>query len=349
MQKYLESFHDTIKLGTFEENATLREKRDIIRKRLEDRLPGVFEKYGETCPDFSLYDQGSYELGTGIKPCDGQFDIDQGLYFSVSIDEYPDPVKLKLRVFEALEGHTDEVRMRQPCVTVFYKGNVETAFHVDIAVYADGSKDADRKTRLARGKQYSSEENRYWEVSDQFGLREAIHNHFQENERKQFKRIVRYLKRWKDENFSGDGHAAPRGIALTILAYELLQWKAQDSLSGKPDDLQAMRDLIRATLNRFVVPTWDQDEQRIIWRLEAKLPVEPGNDLFEKLTNKQMETFKGEVENLLKSLDEAANKVDPVEACEVMQKVFGADFPVPPKEATARKHSPAIISSSSSA
>jgi len=37
-------------------------------------------------------------------PKDCDYDIDQGLYFKVSTDEYPDPVVLKLRVFEALEG-----------------------------------------------------------------------------------------------------------------------------------------------------------------------------------------------------------------------------------------------------
>ena len=60
IQSQFEHFNDTIRLGRFKENAILREKRDIIRNKLKVNLPGVFEKYGETCPKFDFLDQGSY-------------------------------------------------------------------------------------------------------------------------------------------------------------------------------------------------------------------------------------------------------------------------------------------------
>ena len=46
VQKQFEEFHGNIKLGRFKENQTLRDKRDIIRRKVDERLPGVFEKYG---------------------------------------------------------------------------------------------------------------------------------------------------------------------------------------------------------------------------------------------------------------------------------------------------------------
>ena len=120
VQSYFEQFNSTIRLGKFEENQTLREKRDIIRNKLWDNLPGVFEKHGETCPDFYFLDQGSYAMDTGVKPLDGDYDIDQGLYLLVSASTYDNPVVLKERVYEALFGHTNDVQLRRSCVTVFY-------------------------------------------------------------------------------------------------------------------------------------------------------------------------------------------------------------------------------------
>ena len=349
IQKQFEAFHEAIKLSRFEENQILREKRDIIKGKLESQLPEIFEGYGEECPAFSFRDQGSYEMGTGTKPLDGDYDIDQGLYFLISTADYPDPVVLKQRVHEALDGHTQEVRIRQSCVTVFYQQEGEQIYHVDIAVYSDGEMNADGADQLAKGKEYSTEEYRFWEVSDPQGLSDTILARFEEGtDRDQFRRIVRYLKRWKDENFSTDGNAAPRGIGLTILAYDHLEPTYTDDFDHDADDLEALRALVRATLNRFPY-IWDDAEQKSVRRLAVTLPVEPNNDLFERMTNCQMEDFEQRLKDLLEALDAAAVEVDPVDACEHLQHVFGGDFPVPSKEETAKRHAPAIVSSSSSA
>ncbi|HVB21549.1 MAG TPA: hypothetical protein VNG51_06360 [Ktedonobacteraceae bacterium] len=349
IQKQFEAFHEAIKLGRFEENQILREKRDIIKGKLESRLPEIFEGYGEECPTFSFRDQGSYEMGTGTKPLDGDYDIDLGLYFLVSTADYPDPVVLKQRVHEALDGHTQEVRIRQSCVTVFYQQEGEPIYHVDIAIYSDREVNADDADRIAKGKEYSTEENRFWEVSDPQGLSDTLLAGFKkETDRDQFRRSIRYLKRWKDENFSTDGNAAPRGIGLTILTYDHLQPSYTDDFAYDADDLEALRVLVRATLNRFSY-VWDDAEQKSVRRLAVTLPVEPRNDLFERMTNCQMEDFEYRLKDLLEALDAAEVEVDPVDACKHLQRVFGADFPVPSKEETAKRLAPAIVSSSSSA
>jgi hypothetical protein len=349
VQKQFEAFHEAIKLGKFDENQILRDKRDIIRQKLEDQLLEIFEMHGQECPVFSFRDQGSYALDTGIKPLDGDYDIDQGLYFEVCYTDYPDPVVLKQRVYEVLEKYTQNIRIRQPCVTVFYQLADEPIYHVDIAVYSSESKNPDGKARLARGKSYSAPENRYWEISDPEGLSATIFVRFdKETAREQFRRIVRYLKRWKDVNFLSDGNAAPRGIALTIAAYDYLQETFSDFFSRVHDDLRALRTLISTLLRRFTYE-WDETEQTFVRRLVVKLPVEPGNDLFERMTNNHMEDLEAKLKALLKALDAAADAVDPIEACERLQDVFGDDFPVPSKEETAKQHRPAIVSSGSSA
>lgn len=348
VQKQFDEFDGTIRLGRFSEEETLREKRDRVRSRLSARLPEVFEAHGEENLVPEYRDQGSYEMKTGVKPLEGDYDIDQGVYFDVSTSDY-DPVTLKKRVHEALEGHTKSVRIRRPCVTVEYQSKDEPIYHVDLAVYSRGAANADGKDRLAVGRENSDSDYRYWEVSDPKGLRDKIFGRFEGSERAQFRRVVRSLKRWKDENFSSDGNAAPIGIGLTVATYDDLVPRFFDPVAADPDDLRALRDLVSAILQRFH-QVWDETEQKMVSRLEVKLPVEPWSDLFDQMTNRQMENFEAKLERLEEALDYALDAVDPVDACEELRKVFGDDFPVPEKEDTGKKtEAPAVVGSSHAA
>ena len=277
IQSQFEEFNNIIRLGRFDENEILREKRDIIRKRLKQRLPEVFAAHKETCPKFYFLDQGSYAMNTGIKPLDSDFDIDQGLYFEISIDAYPDPVVLKERVHEALYGHTDDVCIRRSCVTVFYHCDGEPIYHVDIAIYSDGAFNTDGKSYTAKGKQYSTPEHRVWKVSDPQQLTIVIFAKFSEADRPQFRRIVRIWKRWKAVNFPKVGNGAPNGIGLTVAAYDRLQSAYSDPIAGKQDDLRAMRQLVEDTLSRsqrhrqLTGPIGDADCARIATQSRSSL------------------------------------------------------------------------------
>lgn len=349
IQSQFEQFNDIIRLRRFDENEILRAKRKIIRDKLEQRLPEVFAAHNETCPNFYFLDQGSYAMNTGIKPLDGDFDIDQGLYFEISIDAYPDPVILKERVHEALDGHTDDVCIRRSCVTVFYHCDGEPIYHVDIAVYSDGAFNTDGKSYTAKGKQYSAPEHRFWKVSDPQQLTIVLFAKFSEAEKPQFRRIVRIWKRWKAVNFPKAGNGAPNGIGLTVAAYDRLQPAYSDPIAGKHDDLRAMRQLVQDTLSRFT-DEWDDTAQAFVRRLVVTLPIEPYTDLFETMTPKQMEEFERQLTTLKEALEYAECKTtDPTDACERLQQVFGDQFPVPEKKETATTHPPAMSSSGNSA
>ncbi|MEM5671311.1 hypothetical protein AAHB54_03000 [Bacillus cereus] len=85
-------------------------------------------------------------------------------------------------------------------------------------------------------------------------------------------------------------------------------------------------------------------------RLKVYLPVEPKPELFEKMSYKQMKTFKEKLETLLEALEEAKGKTDPTDAAEILKEQFGNDFPVPEKSTTGKKAmAAAVISSSESA
>ena len=103
------TFHDKIKLS--EENQELRNKRDILLNKLRKNI-------SDKAASFTTFNQGSYAMGTGIKPDDGDFDIDVGLKFDIDHDDYSDPVQVKQWVKDALDGHTKSVKIRRSCVTV---------------------------------------------------------------------------------------------------------------------------------------------------------------------------------------------------------------------------------------
>ncbi|MBB4635972.1 nucleotidyltransferase [Longimicrobium terrae] len=329
VQAQIFAFHEAIKLRRYDENQTLRDKRDVIRRRLDDRLPAIFERRGEECPDYYFLDQGSYAANTGIVPLTGDFDIDQGLYFDV--DESWDAVALKQRVRDALAGHTHGapgragVRIRRPCVTVQYHRNERPVYHVDLAVYADSRNFRDGLPRIAMGKEHSGPGNSGWEVADPRGLHEWITSAYREDDGRQFRRVIRYLKRWKDERFGVTGNAAPRGIALTVACHEFFEpvYRARDW----PDDLAALQGVVGGMLEQFHdrPGAWFFGSR---WRVDIMLPVVPDTNLCGMMTSEQVYAFRTKLQRLDGALATARRARTEKRAGEALQRVFGQGFPV---------------------
>ncbi len=344
LQPYFEEFHDEIKMD--DENDILREKRDILIDKLEN---GLKEKFADP-PKFSQFNKGGYAMSLGVKPLDSDYDIDVGLEFEINKNDYPDPVVVKQWVYDALYGHTDDVKIKTPCVTVQYHINKEPCYHVDFAVYAGDGYSSN--IYLARGKQASTVQERKWEIDDPKGLIKVVRERFSdEDDRAQFRRVIRSLKRWKDVKFSPDGHEAPIGIGLTVSGYRWFSiaktFLDPVKLTYAYNDLDATLNLLNTMLSQFHVVT--EKDGRTLYRLNVQLPVQPYNDLFSKMTDVQMTNFKDRLENLRDAMTEACDETDPREACKILRKEFGDDFPVPEIEKTAQRRGPAIISSSSAA
>ncbi len=354
VQSQIRQFDDKIRLKRFHENATLREKRDAILNKIRAAFEAL-RKEGKTVPTFEEFDQGSYEMGTGVQPADGDFDIDVGLRFNAKKANYPNPLTLKVLVADALDGHTElGTEVRRSCVTVKYKVEGEQGYHVDLAIYAwdDPARDA-RKLFLAKGKRGSGEKDRWWEESDPIGLMKCVDERFSDKDAEdQFLRVVRLLKRWKTEKFTTDGNNAPSGIGLTIAA---LQWYqpvvARDPLAKTTtwDDGKAMRAFVDALVANFRQVGTKAEDSTALYRLEVRLPVAPHKDIFEKMTDGQMTTFRERLIELRDVLDMVAREPDPVAACKLMQKEFGPEFPVPEKSDTGQRRGRAIASSGVSA
>ncbi|MGO3542038.1 MAG: nucleotidyltransferase domain-containing protein [Pseudomonas helleri] len=292
-------------------------------------------------PSFVNFNQGSYSMHTGVVPLDGNFDIDVGLIFDCTKDKYPDPVTLKKKVRDAVNSNFRSVLIRRPCVTVNYMSGGEIAYHVDLAIYTKGDDD---KLYLAKGKENSAEEHRIWEVSDPKELTTRVCGAFEDSDKlAQYRRCIRYLKRWRQVQFQGAG--APLSIALTVAA---LHWfKPNFGTSGKPMDLLAMLDWVNAMLGQFTYGLSQDDGLHL--RLKVALPVEPYSDLMAMRTATQMKNFKEKLEALRDALQKAYDEDLPEDACKHLKKQFGDDFKVPEKSETARAVSPAVISTGNSA
>ncbi|NVI98865.1 nucleotidyltransferase [Myxococcus sp. AM009] len=355
IQSQLIQFDDKIRLRRFDENKELREKRDIILGKLRGRFEALRKEEKLDVPTFEHFNQGSYEMGTGIHPEKGDYDIDVGLAFNCAKTKYLNPVDLKILVDDALEGHAllgSEVR--RSCVTVRYQKEGELAFHVDLAIYTYDNPDSPtRRMFIAKGKRGSGENDRHWEESEPRKLTDWVAGRFvDEEQQRQFLRVIRALKRWKTKKFATDGQNAPSGIGLTVAAGQWFKPQVTvdpfKSTTTTIDDLKAMRNLVDTMVSHFT-PTSTKADGSTLYRLAVTLPVAPGTDIFTKMTEGQMTTFRERLTQLRDCLDQVKNEVDIVEACKRMQDQFGDEFPVPEKDSTGRKAGPAIVSSAVSA
>ncbi|MEM6719178.1 MAG: hypothetical protein AAF611_07700 [Bacteroidota bacterium] len=157
------------------------------------------------------------------------------------------------------------------------------------------------------------------------------------------KRVIRYLKRWKDLKFKNSGNGKPTGIALTALAYNLFSPEINrnpfDS-SIELRDIVALRKLIASIISEF---SWFYDT------ISVELPVEPYNNLFEKMSDNQQKTFKEKLEKFKSTLEKAEADPDPHEASKIIIKQLGGDFPEVEKDKSAQKRALAFPGKSESA
>lgn len=310
IQKGFLEYHDQIKLGTYDENQTLRDKRDLLIDELKESLRDEMVPNTEKKLTFSKIDQGSYSMHTGVKPLDDDYDIDVGVIFDINTDEY-DSKALKRLVRDKLDKqHNRNVLYNRPCVSVKYAAG----YHVDLPVYANNG----GNLHIAWGKETSSEH--IWYESDPDGLKQWVNDVSDDSEqRAQFRRCVRYLKRWKNKNFTSNGNTAPPSIGLTIQARTSFVYKKNDDLSCLIDIAKSIRDSFTSSFSA--------DDMKFYKVVNVSLPVAPGKNVYYKMTNKQLDNYYNKVDELVEALVAAQIEESISETSKILNKVFG-DFPV---------------------
>ena len=328
LKKQFEKFHNDIKIDRDQEAATLTEKRKILQSELEDKLPGILDKHDikVTKSDLDIFDQGSYKLNTTIVVT--PYDRDVAIIIPLDKNIHKDTRAIKKYVREALKHNNRTIDIKEPCVTVKYFEDGEEVMHIDLPVYAlhEG------KVYLARGSEFATEGNYFWEEADPKGLNDSMLNCIAGQG--QMRRIIRYLKKWKYEKYKNTAddkkNQIPPSIGLTLLAFDCFEKVAT---SEGEDDLTALMKTMQNIVNQFDV-TYGANGEITKAEITKYLPVKPWTDVFFKMkkSDEYGKTFYNRLSKALQNLIDACNESSEHDAGLSVQKVFGEEFEVPPKE-----------------
>lgn len=327
LQKEFEAFDKEIRIDN--ETSALIEKRNKLKNDIEDHFPEECEKYNisVTKSDLRFILQGSYKIGTTISNDDKGVDLDYAVIMPLDVKKHNDPRQVKKAAQSALEIKNVRIpQIKEPCVTVAYHTNGVETMHIDFPIYAENN----GQLYLARGK--ATSETYKWEIADPEGLNDYLIEQFKN--RPQLKRIVRYIKKWKQEKYnnSTNSHEVPPSIGLTLLA---CQKYAEYTYDGA-DDLRSLYYTLNAIYDSFII---QKDAQGTILsaNIVCNLPVEPYSDVFYKMrdNSKHMITFYNRISSAVNNLKEAVNISDAHEAAKYVQKVLGNDFNIPEKQSAA--------------
>ncbi|MCY4439785.1 MAG: nucleotidyltransferase [Deltaproteobacteria bacterium] len=318
IQTHFDKFHDRIKLGR--ETASYkkaRERDDSIKKEVKSE----FKDAGYPVVDDFI--QGSLKTHTGIKPISRDHDIDRALV--IDDETAPEnPVTPKKTALDVLEDRGfKNAKIKKPCVTAYYASD---NVHIDFIIY----KRSGDEYYLAVGKKNSDEDNRQWSPADPHGLIKWINDDslYDKEDAKdvlaQFRRLVRYLKRWRDVQFSEAVAAKVYSIGLTVMVKDELV--SSFTAEGARQDLQALIKTVEAILDA----TYFDEEEPGRYRVQVYLPVEPKRDIFDGSSFDTGTQLYNKLKRLKEKLVEVEALSDERKQCEILNELFGDDFEVPP-------------------
>ena len=261
--------------------------RDKIREYFRDKQNGFSPKF---------HGQGSFIMNTIIEPLDGEFDIDDGIYFKVEAEPLQGINTFHRWIFEAVDGHTKQKPIdKQTCVRLAYARQ----YHLDLPIYY-----------IIEGQTpYLAHKGKGWIKSDPREFLKWFNSKADNNG--QLKRIVRYLKAWSDYR-KGD---LPSGLVFSILA-------ANNIVFDERDDVAFYQTLLNV-------------KSRLELNFVCYRPTTPAyENLLEDYSKTNKDYFLGQLGSFIqyaeKSLDEKTSQKD---ACKAWQRHFGDDrFPFESEE-----------------
>lgn len=324
IQARFNKFHDKIKLSREDsEYKSAREKDDSILKDVKAALKD------NGYPVVENFLQGSLSTATAVKNPGEDFDIDRAIVIEHK-DSPNDPVKVKRIVLDELvKRGFKNAKIKKPCVTADYSSQ---NLHIDIPIYREqyGSYE------LAVGKKNSSEENKEWSASDPKGLRDWINDSSpfigsSSKKLEQYKRIVRYLKRWRDHKFSSEVASKVYSIGLTVMAKHEFSPSLDDN--EKPNDLVALRNTVESMLSTSYF-TYQGNDQ---YKVRVDLPKSPWRDIFDESSVNTGTQFYNKLSFLKNKLNSAINESDLKKQCEILNGILGDDFEIPTDSSNTKK------------
>jgi hypothetical protein len=326
------------------------ERRDSLRQRIHDSFFEITQadRYQHRL-DFQS--QGSFVMDTIIQPKDDDFDLDDGVYLIGSLDKESRPTVRQYHawIIQSIGSYDrlEKVEEKTSCVRVIYKNlnHDDAGFHIDLPCYYTDDYKCPELGCLENNWVLSNpvEFIAWFEEKAESGFKKAFlyetllykeeYRQWLSDIRKndiQLRRIVRYLKGWRDE-LRGE---MPPGVVMTILAGENYCANDKDDVSLK-DTLISIRGWLNN--NGFKCPR----------------PSEPkGQDLFEEYSETRKSYFADRLDAFIDRAIKAVNNPNQKEACLLWQKSFGDRFScslaIDEIEGARQYGSPAVIKSDDS-
>lgn len=331
--------HDELDL-TPEQRAGIASARTDVRDCLRTGIPRVLgaSGYTEDVPQPRFFTQGSWAYKTLNSPAQRpqQADVDDGCYLPMSFVSQTRRPSTAATVFfaaaeEALKPLVEEKRWtlvtdKPTCIRIV----IAAYAHIDIPLYAipdqefvnlaeasmrrygyDSLMDAvikaerDAWTALPREKVLLAHRECNWMPSDPRPVKEWFLGEV-EAKGEQFRRVVRYLKAFRDWKWSSGG---PASILLMAAAAPLFEKR------DRRDDL-ALLDVVAALPARL--------------RVGVNNPVDESESLTERLGKAGVEDAAKAFEEFEKVLRGATGAGSPSQACIWMRGEFGPRFPNEP-------------------
>ncbi len=291
-------FNGTIKLSESKKEE-LRKNRNELRKKIEKYFND--EKPNETKPEFHA--QGSFMMHTTVNPLPNYeedengntktlypYDLDDGVYFIDKLENKQSVSTYHTWIYNAVKDHTLKGALKKnTCVRVLYADG----HNIDLPIYFEEKDKENVIPELAHKSEGFIE-------SDPIEFYEWFNNKAND----QLKRIVRYLKAWKDKQDKSYSTKMPSGLILTILATNNFVSNDRDDISLK-NTLQEIKDTLDSKYECFR-PTTKKDE-----------------DLIQKYSETH---FKDRLNKFLESAKDAVEHSNPKEGCKKWQKHLGDRF-----------------------
>lgn len=291
-----------------------RENLRSARNTLREKISNYFkEDNPEYDPNFQA--QGSYVMDTIVNPIKDDYDLDDGVYFlrNLPSDQRPKPSTFHNWLIDAVGNHTNDVQDKNTCIRV----NYAQGYHIDLPIYYKNFYDPELAHKIKGWILSNPTEFILWfEQKTNSGFKMEFL--FEANQRDNFRiwdedmrkkdvqlrRIVRYLKAWCDFK----GNQMPSGIIMTILAGNNYYPDQKDDISL----LQTLKNINNSLSKEFV----------------CKRPTTPkGEDLFSEYSNPRKQFFRDELDEIIKSGEQAVKEVNQSQACINWKKHFGDRFP----------------------
>jgi hypothetical protein len=292
-----DSYHSKITL-----DGTKKESLKTSRNKLREHLKKDFSEKNRPTIKFQM--QGSFVMKTTVNPLNGDYDIDDGLYFKPQLENRPTPETVHQWVTDAAATYPTSSPPidKKKCVRVPFKAG----YHIDIPIYDLIKEDVNDTL-----KPYLAIKGDDWIFSDPRKLASWFDDEVGKYSNKgQLRRVVRYLKSWADFENQSSRSKIPAGLILTILAAE----EFQDDYGNNDDE--AFGNTVSAIRERLLLDD------------SITNPVDENENLRLRISDAQFDNFLNRLGVLVESADTAIDHLSKEEAAKEWKKRLGDRFPV---------------------